>query len=73
MRLHCRGVSGDGGAKKSKAGEERAKLSTGLGWMTGIRQNIPPNVIGATHGYRSEQSTGRLQGNSITPEGPGYS
>lgn len=73
MRQHCRGGSGDGGANKSKAGEERAKLSTEMGRVTGNRQNIPPSVIGASHGYRSGQSTGRLQGNIIPPEGLGYS
>lgn len=65
MRQHCRGGSADGGEKKSKAGEERAKLSTGMGRVTGNRQNILPSVIGASHGYRSGQRTGRLQGNVI--------
>lgn len=66
MRQHCRGGSGDGGAKaKRRRVKERAKLSTGLGRVRGNRQNIPPSVIGASHGYRSEHSTGGLQGNFI--------
>lgn len=54
--------------------EDRAKLSTELDRVRASRQNTPPRVIGASHGYRSEQSTGRLQGNFIPQmDRPGYS
>lgn len=58
-----RGVWGRWG--EGKQGKERAKLSSGLGRVRGNRQNIPPSVIGASHGYRSEQRKGGLQGNFI--------
>lgn len=60
---HCRGGSQGGGESKATQRKERAKLSTGLGRVTGNRQNIPRSVIGASHGYRSEHSSGGLQGN----------
>lgn len=56
------GGLGTVGQSKATQGKERAKLSTGPGRVRGNRQNIWPSVIGASHGYRSEHSTGGASG-----------